>query len=396
MRILTVVGTRPNFVKAAALLEEMGRHPEIESVLVHSGQHYDYEMSKTFFEDLEIPTPHVNLGVGSGGAVSQTAEIMRRLEGVIEETQPDVVVALGDVNSSLATALAAAQMRRTLAHVEAGLRSFDRTMPEEVNRVAIDALADVLFVTEPSGVENLLREGKPEEAIHMVGNVMIDALRRFLPRARECALPVLLPMSKNIREQREAYGVVTLHRPSTVDHRPTFRRIWAALQDVARELPLIFPVHPRTKVRIEDSGLRETSCSDTNRLHLAPPMSYLAFLRLQSEAELIITDSGGVQEESSALGVPCLTVRENTERPITLTEGTNRLVGLDGNRLLDEARKVLRGEGKVGRIPKLWDGHAATRIVERLLNRIPDVHDLVPLGSSNERANIARPQYRLM
>ncbi|MFZ0963020.1 MAG: UDP-N-acetylglucosamine 2-epimerase (non-hydrolyzing) [Terriglobia bacterium] len=371
MRILAVVGTRPNFVKIAPLLDEMSRHPDIKTILVHTGQHYDYEMSRAFFDDLDIPKPHVNLEVGSGTAVAQTAEIMLRLERVMEETQPDLVVVVGDVNSTLSAALAAAKMGLPLAHVEAGLRSFDRSMPEEINRVLTDALADFLFVTEPSGVENLLREGRPAERIYLVGNVMIDALRRFLPRAKRHPLPhELQARDKSRLDLVGPYGLVTLHRPSTVDNLATFRAIWAALEEIAKEVPLIFPVHPRTQNRMEEGGLRGSWQDASDGIHLVPPMGYLEFLRLQSEATLVITDSGGVQEETTALGIPCLTVRENTERPITLTEGTNLLVGLDGRRLVEEARKIVRGEGKKGNVPKLWDGHASTRIVRALLGAV--------------------------
>jgi UDP-N-acetylglucosamine 2-epimerase (non-hydrolysing) len=371
MRILTIVGARPNFVKVVPLLDEMRRYPEMETILIHTGQHYDYEMSKAFFEDLEIPAPHLNLGVGSGTAVTQSAEIMLRLERVMEEVQPDVVVVVGDVNSTLSAALTAAKMGLPLAHVEAGLRSFDRTMPEELNRVLTDAVADFLFVTEPSGVENLRREGRPEERIYLVGNVMIDALRRFLPRAK--ALPILhhlQALGKSCVDLTRPYGLVTLHRPSTVDDRATFRMIWAALEVIANEIPLIFPVHPRTQSRMEEWGFCGPRRDTSSSIRVLPPLSYLQFLRLQSEAKLMITDSGGVQEESTALGIPCLTVRESTERPITISEGTNLLVGLNGCRLVEEAQKILRGEGKKGQAPRLWDGHASTRIVRTLADKV--------------------------
>ena len=371
MRILTVVGARPNFVKIAPLLDEMRRYPEMEAILVHTGQHYDDEMSKDFFRDLEIPTPYLNLGVGSGTAVAQTAEIMLRLEPVVEETQPDLVVVVGDVNSTLAAALTAAKMGLPLAHVEAGLRSFDRAMPEEVNRVLTDALADFLFVSEPSGVENLLSEGRPEERIYLVGNVMIDALDRFLPRAKRHPIPSeLQARGKSHVDLTGPYGLVTLHRPSTVDNLATFRVIWAALEEIAKELPLIFPVHPRTQSRMVEGELSGSWQDASDGIRVVPPMSYLEFLRLQSEATLMITDSGGVQEETTALGIPCLTVRENTERPITLSEGTNLLVGLNGRRLVEDARKILRGEGKKGHVPELWDGHASARIVRTLSGAI--------------------------
>jgi UDP-N-acetylglucosamine 2-epimerase (non-hydrolysing) len=339
----------------------------MEAILVHTGQHYDYEMSTAFFEDLQIPAPHLNLGVGSGAAVAQTAEIMLRLERVMADTQPDVVLVMGDVNSTLAAALTAAKMELPVAHVEAGLRSFDRAMPEEINRVLTDALADFLFVTEPSGVENTRREGRPAERIYLVGNVMIDALNRFLPRAQRQPIPYEFPaQGKWALKSTSPYGVVTLHRPSTVDSLETFRKIWGALEVIAKEIRLIFPVHPRTQSRMEECGLRSSRHGSASGIHVVPPMSYLQFLKLQSEATLMITDSGGVQEETTALGIPCLTVRENTERPLTVSEGTNLLVGLDGQRLVEEARIVLRGKGKKGRIPKLWDGHASTRIVQIL------------------------------
>jgi UDP-N-acetylglucosamine 2-epimerase (non-hydrolysing) len=371
MRILTIVGARPNFVKVAPLMDEMNHQPEIEAILVHTGQHYDYEMSRAFFEDLEIPEPHVNLEVGSGTPVAQTAEIMLRLERVMEQAQPDVVVVVGDVNSTLSAALTAVKMGRPVAHVEAGLRSFDRTMPEEINRVLTDAISDFLFVTEPSGAENLLREGRPEERIFLAGNVMIDSLRRFLPRAKRHALPAeLSAWSKHNGQPAGAYGLVTLHRPSTVDNLETLRAIWEALKEIANDVPLIFPLHPRTQSRMKEGGLCEAWQDASNGVSLVPPMSYLPFLKLESEATLVITDSGGVQEETTALAVPCLTVRENTERPITVSEGTNVLVGLNGRRLVQEARKILGGEGKKGRVPRLWDGHASARIVRTLADQI--------------------------
>jgi len=368
MRILTIVGARPNFVKAAPLLEELGRHAGLESILVHTGQHYDHEMSKVFFEELRIIAPHINLDVGSGTGVRQTAEIMLRLEPILEKTQPGIVVVVGDVNSTLAAALTAAKMGLPLAHVEAGLRSFDRSMPEEANRILTDALAGLLFASEPSAVENLRREGRPPEAIHLVGNVMIDALRRFLPEAKRSPLPAELAVAlADFRiDLTRPYGLVTLHRPATVDNDAILRSMGAALEEIASELPLIFPVHPRTQSKWEKACIQRPGRCASRRLLLVPPLSYLSFLQLESAATLVITDSGGVQEETTALGVPCLTVRENTERPVTLSEGTNVLVGLDGRRLVGEARKVLRGGGKRGQVPKLWDGHASERIVRVL------------------------------
>jgi UDP-N-acetylglucosamine 2-epimerase (non-hydrolysing) len=385
MRILTVVGARPNFVKVAPLLDEMSRHPEIESILVHTGQHYDNEMSRTFFEELQIPTPHFNLGVSHGTAVTQTAEVVLQMERVLEETLPDVVVVVGDVNSTLSAALTAAKMGLPIAHIEAGLRSFDRTMPEEINRVLTDALSDFLFVTEPSGVENLRREGRPAGNIYLAGNVMIDALQRFLPKAKRSTV---MPAFANLPGVKSRYGLVTLHRPRTVDNPSTLRELWAGLEVIAQKLPLIFPVHPRTRSRMDQYG-----SMDSRHVQIVPPMSYLQFLRLQSEAALVITDSGGVQEETTALGIPCLTVRENTERPITVSEGTNTLVGLDAKRLVEEARKVLRGTGKKGRVPKLWDGRASERIVRTLADHFRSGPAAKQMNAQSVAASTALPAH---
>jgi len=299
MRILIVVGTRPNFVKVAPLLEEINLHPELEAILVHTGQHYDYQMSRAFFEDLQIPTPHLNLEVGSGTAVGQIAEIMLRLERVMEKTRPDVVVVVGDVNSTLSAAITAVKMGLPIAHVEAGLRSFDRTMPEEVNRVLTDAISDLLFVTEPSGVENLLREGHPAEKIFLVGNVMIDALQHSLPKAKTSPLPPELEEEGGTPfDLTNPYGLVTLHRPSTVDNLETLRAIWSALEVIAKDVPLIFPVHPRTQSRMVEGGLCTSLQDASSGIRMIPPLTYLQFLRLQSQATMMITDSGGVQEET--------------------------------------------------------------------------------------------------
>jgi UDP-N-acetylglucosamine 2-epimerase (non-hydrolysing) len=389
MRILMVVGARPNFVKIAPLMEAMRRHPDIQPILVHTGQHYDFEMSKVFFVELGIPEPDINLEVGPGTAVKQVAEIMLRLERVMEETQPDLVLVVGDVNSTLAGALAAVKTGRPVAHVEAGLRSFDRTMPEEINRILIDSVSDFLFVTEPSGVENLTREGRPPERIYLVGNVMIDSLRRHLSHARHSPLPKELAVQEvDGAAAMGPYGLVTLHRPATVDDAARFRAVWGSLQEISQDLPLIFPVHPRTKQAMSEIGIPDRRHDDSHGMVLIPPLSYLQFLKLESEATLVITDSGGVQEETTALGVPCLTVRENTERPITISEGTNTLVGREGYRLVQEARKILRGEGKKGRIPGLWDGFAAVRIVRNLLSQV-EADKALPGNPVNTGAAIA-------
>jgi UDP-N-acetylglucosamine 2-epimerase (non-hydrolysing) len=368
MKVLSVVGARPNFVKIAALMAELQQHPGIRPLLVHTGQHYDLEMSDFFFQELGIPQPDINLEVGSASAACQIAQIMERLEPVLVTERPDIVVVVGDVNSTLAGALTASKLGIQVAHVEAGLRSFDRTMPEEINRVVTDAIADFLFVSEPSGVENLLKEGRPTSQIFLVGNVMIDTLKSCLARARQLepfADPDIWGQYGSNRPAR--FALVTLHRPSTVDNAPVFRIVWQALEEISKEIPLLFPVHPRTRNRLRDLGLESPPgahpFAHSNGIRLISPLSYLQFLHLESLATVVITDSGGIQEETTVLGVPCLTVRENTERPITVTEGTNTVVGLNPERLKEEARQILCGKGKQGRAPALWDGQAAQRIV---------------------------------
>jgi UDP-N-acetylglucosamine 2-epimerase (non-hydrolysing) len=363
MKIANIVGARPNLVKIAPLLREMRRHPEIQPVLVHTGQHYDEKLSDIFFRQMEIPEPDVNLEVGSGSHAWQTAEILKKIELVLLEQKPDCVLVVGDVNSTIATALAAAKLGIEIVHVEAGLRSFDRAMPEEINRILTDALADYLFVTEEDAVENLLREGRPRERIHFVGNVMIDALRQFLPIAQQSKIGRELSLEDG--NGFLPFAILTLHRPSNVDSPETLQRLLGAIEQVAYELPVIFPVHPRTQQKLKDIGLREHP-----HLRLIAPVGYLDFLCLLSRARLVLTDSGGIQEETTALGVPCLTLRENTERPITVTEGTNQIVGQDPAKILEAARGILSGKTKTGRVPKFWDGHAARRIVEILLRDV--------------------------
>jgi UDP-N-acetylglucosamine 2-epimerase (non-hydrolysing) len=371
-RILVVAGARPNFVKIAPLMEQLAarRASGVETLLVHTGQHYDEAMSRLFFDQLGIPRPDVNLEVGSGAHGQQTGEVLARIEPVLLEWKPDVVVVVGDVNSTLAAALAAAKLHIPVAHVEAGLRSFDRSMPEETNRVLTDALADFLFVSEPSGVENLRREGVAESKIHLVGNVMIDSLRKFRELARgSCALRDLRLLAGDGKARR--YALLTLHRPANVDDATTLRPLLECLAEIAREVPILFPAHPRTQERIERFGLgglvRTVWQSDDAGMLLCPPVGYLEFLHLESEAVLVLTDSGGIQEETTVLGVPCLTLRESTERPITVTEGTNTLVGNHPTRIRAAARAILAGNGKQGRTPALWDGRAAERIVSLLV-----------------------------
>lgn len=347
--ILHVVGARPNFVKAAPVLRAI-RQLGLQQILVHTGQHYDRNMSEVFFSELEIPEPDFNLEVGSGSHAVQTAEIMRRFEPVVLDRKPDIVLVYGDVNSTVAAALVCAKLLVPVAHVEAGLRSFDREMPEEINRIVTDRLSDMLFTPSEDGDANLLNEGVPSERIYRVGNVMIDSLVRRLPAARN--------LPKNGFPDR--FALVTLHRPGNVDDNSTLRRILDALIGISEHLPILFPVHPRTRQRIAEFGL------NTEKLHLLEPIPYIEFLSLQSRAAAVITDSGGIQEETTYLGVPCLTVRPNTERPITVTVGTNILVGEDTGRLTTELKNILAGKSKKGSVPPLWDGRAGERIAEIL------------------------------
>jgi UDP-N-acetylglucosamine 2-epimerase (non-hydrolysing) len=357
MLVMNVVGARPNFMKIAPVVEAL-REAGVPQYLVHTGQHYDEKMSQLFFDDLGIPAPDLNLEVGSGSQAVQTAEILRRFEPVLLEVKPDVVVVVGDVNSTLACALAAAKLGIPVAHIEAGLRSFDRTMPEEINRVVTDCLSDLLFVSEPSGVKNLRNEGIAGERVHFVGNVMIDTLLRHRAAAEGSDIRARLGLLG-----ADSYALVTLHRPSNVDRPDKLAGIIRALGALALDLPVVFPIHPRTRKNALDAGLeRDLECLITTE-----PLGYLDFLNLMSRAAVVVTDSGGIQEETTVLGVPCLTVRENTERPATITFGTNRLIGPHPEVLLRAVRQALRGPRKIGRLPALWDGRAAHRIVEVLV-----------------------------
>jgi UDP-N-acetylglucosamine 2-epimerase (non-hydrolysing) len=329
--------------------------------LVHTGQHYDVNMSDVFFQQLGIPAPDVNLAVGSGSHAKQTAEIMIRLEPVVLERQPDIALVYGDVNSTVATALVCAKLGVPVGHVEAGLRSFDRTMPEEINRLVTDQLADLLFTPSEDGDENLRKEGISADRIFRVGNVMIDSLVRLLPAAHATALPTAVPIKTDGLPER--YALVTLHRPANVDDNVRLKGILESLLEVNQDLAVVFPAHPRTRKRIEDFGL------NAGQLRLLDPLPYVDFLGLQSRATVVITDSGGIQEETSYLGVPCLTLRENTERPITVSMGTNVLVGHDREKLRAELARVLSGKAKKGTVPPLWDGHAGERIADILVTR---------------------------
>lgn len=337
-------------MKAAPVLRALKQWPNVRQTLVHTGQHYDHNMSDVFFAQLEIPTPDVNLGVGSGSHAQQTAQIMSQFEGVVLERRPDIVLVYGDVNSTVAAALVCSKLGIRVGHVEAGLRSFDWSMPEEINRVVTDRLADMLFTPSEDGDRNLLREGTDPRRIFRVGNVMIDSLTRLLPVAER--------LPRNGYPDR--YALVTLHRPSNVDDGDTLKSLLQSLLQVNDEMAVVFPVHPRTRQRIEEFGL------ETGSLHLTEPKPYIEFLSLQRRAAVVITDSGGIQEETTYLGIPCLTLRNNTERPVTVDMGTNLIVGQDREKLAAEMSRIASGNGKHGVIPPLWDGHAGDRIAEIL------------------------------
>jgi UDP-N-acetylglucosamine 2-epimerase (non-hydrolysing) len=368
MKVVSVVGARPNFIKAAPLVREMRRYPDVSSFLVHTGQHYDERMAGQFFRELELPEPDVALGIGSGSGAFQIAEVMRRLEPVLEANKPDIVLVVGDVNSTLGAALTAAKCGIPVAHVEAGLRSFDRSMPEEVNRVLTDAISEHLFVTEQSGCDNLAHEGVPPARIHLVGNVMIDSLDALRPLWKRSGV------QERLGVEPRAYGVLTLHRPANVDDDVMLQTLIAAVAEVARETPIVFPVHPRTRARLttgDGPPLLHWGHGDrpaTKGILCVEPLGYVDFIALVAGARLVLTDSGGLQEETTALGVPCLTLRDNTERPITVTHGTNQVVGRSADRILEAAFCVMEGSSdrQVPPRPPLWDGRAAQRIVAAL------------------------------
>lgn len=356
VNILTVVGARPNFMKAAPLVHCL-RARGHEASLIHTGQHYDPNMSKVFFDDLGMPEPDEYLGVGSGSHAEQTARVMIEIEKVLEARRPDIAVVVGDVNSTVATSLTATKLWIPVAHVEAGLRSRDRKMPEEVNRLVTDALADMLFTPSRDGDENLRAEGVPDSKVHFVGNIMIDSLVTHLERAGQSDVCDRLGVTPG------KYGVVTLHRPSNVDEPEVLHGILGALAEIARDLPLVFACHPRTKARLE-ADAQSRAVLESSPIQVIGPLGYLDFLRLTSQSALVVTDSGGLQEETTYLKIPCVTARENTERPITVTEGTNTIVGTDPARILAAARKGLeRGVGH-GSVPEFWDGRTAERIVD--------------------------------
>ena len=360
MKILCVCGARPNFMKIAPIMHELARADGVQTRLVHTGQHYDEKMSRLFFVDLGIPTPDVNLEVGSGTHAVQTAEIMKRIEPVLTEFEPDWVIVVGDVNGTMAATLTAVKLGMPVAHVEAGLRSFDRAMPEEINRMVTDSISDALFVTEPSAVENLRREGVAQERVHLVGNVMVDTLLRHRATAAESEIISTLGL------ESRGFALVTLHRPSNVDDPDVLSGIFDALEVISADMPIVFPVHPRSRSRIESFGLGDRVAAISG-LRLLDPLGYLDFLKLMDESAVVLTDSGGIQEETTVLGVPCLTLRENTERPITLTEGTNQLTGASKDRILEAYTRTRSQKKRACKVPDLWDGRAAERIVKILL-----------------------------
>ena len=361
-KILLIVGARPNFMKVAPIFAEMKRRSaDFAPMIVHTGQHYDAAMSDAFFDDLGMSKPDVYLGVGSGSHAVQTAKVMTEFEPVVLREKPDWVLVVGDVNSTIACALVGAKLGVKVAHVEAGLRSRDRTMPEEINRILTDSISDLLFTTSPEADENLRNEGIPAEKIRFVGNVMIDSLLEHLKVAERS------PVRQHLGVDGKDYAVLTLHRPSNVDDRSTFGGIIDALLAIAEKLPIVFPVHPRTRAKIDEFGFAEQIAK--SNIRLVEPLGYLDFMRLYSGAKLVLTDSGGLQEETTVLGIPCLTLRGNTERPITIEMGTNVLVGTDPEKIKQTAFDILVDENltKNAKIPPLWDGKTAGRICDELL-----------------------------
>ena len=367
MKIINIVGARPNFMKIAPLMAQYSERDNIEPVLVHTGQHYDEKMSDLFFRQLEIPEPDVNLGVGSASHAVQTAEIMKAFEPVCLEHKPDVVLVVGDVNSTIACGLVAVKLGIKLVHVEAGLRSGDRKMPEEINRILTDSISDLLFCTEQSGVDNLLAEGVSKHRIHMVGHVMIDTLLKNLQKAQQSN--ILNDLKQQFSLNSNDYAVLTMHRPSNVDDPVVFGRILDALEVIQSDLPIIFPIHPRTRKNISDTSIGHRIDVMAN-VHLLEPVGYFDFLKMTSNAKLVLTDSGGIQEETTVLKIPCLTLRENTERPITSDIGSNQIVGTETENILNAYQRISSGSWRQPQIPPLWDGNAAQRIVRIILEEL--------------------------
>lgn len=363
IKVLCVVGARPNFMKSAPLMREFQkRHSRFNAKLIHTGQHYDRQLCQLFFEDLKMPQPDAYLGVGSGSHAQQTAKIMVELERILQDENPKVVIVFGDVNSTMAAAIVAAKLHLKIAHVEAGLRSFDNTMPEEINRIVTDRLSDFLFVTEKSGLEHLRQEGTGEDKIFFTGNIMIDSLVSNLPVADKSK--ILEKMSLTAGE----YVVLTLHRPANVDNMKILSDILNTLSEIGQKIPVVFPCHPRTKKNLEQFGLRDKL--DLRTLHIIEPLGYLDFLKLQSQSKFVLTDSGGVQEETTYLNIPCITLRDNTERPVTVDVGSNVVTGLDRSKIMKVVDQIFEGNPKKGKIPDLWDGQTAGRIVDVLERKL--------------------------
>lgn len=361
-KILSVVGARPNFMKVAPLHKELLKHTDtVEHLICHTGQHFDEKMSKVFFDELELPKPDFFLGVSGGSHAQQTANVMIKFEEVVAETKPDLVIVVGDVNSTLACSVVASKLNIQVAHVEAGLRSFDNEMPEEVNRKITDVISDYLFVSEPSGIENLKNEGVSPDKHFFVGNVMIDSLQNYISRAEESDILNQLSIEEN------NYSLVTFHRPSNVDNAEDLKQLVDFLNNLADLSKVVFPIHPRTVNNLKKAGLYELL--STNIIQL-PPVGYIDFLALQKASQIVVTDSGGIQEETTVLGVQCLTARKNTERPVTVTQGTNQLMGTDYDKILTAAKEIINGSVKVGAIPELWDGKASERIVDIILEKL--------------------------
>jgi len=374
IKLLCIVGTRPNFMKIAPIINQMEKYNSVHSpqeifeyLLVHTGQHYDDNMSDHFFKDLQMPPPDIHLGIGSGTHSEQTAKIMIKFEKVCFQENPDLVIVVGDVNSTLACSIVAAKLLIPVAHIEAGLRSFDRRMPEEVNRIVTDSLSEYLFTTCRDANENLKIEGVLQNKIYFVGNVMIDTLLKF----KEIANSKVKRFNKL---KALNYGLLTLHRPSNVDNKKNCHQIFEALTEISKKVPIIFPAHPRTQKMIDEFGFSHFfqkklpfNLAQMRGIYIIPPLSYLEFIYLMGSAKLILTDSGGIQEETTVFGIPCLTLRENTERPITIKEGTNTLAGANKEKIIKESFNILNGKGKTGKIPELWDGKASQRIMNILL-----------------------------
>jgi len=360
-KIICVVGARPNFMKIAPIIREISLHEKMKALLVHTGQHYDEMMKRSFFDQLGIPEPDVDLEVGSGSHAVQTAEVMKRFEPILDKEQPDAILVVGDVNSTIACSLVAVKKNIPIVHVEAGLRSYDREMPEEINRVLTDQISSLLFTTEKSAASNLVKEGIVGEKVQFVGNVMIDTLMYQMKNASP-----LSDISGGERLRKKAYALLTLHRPSNVDDRATLSRILDVVRELSMRIPIVFPVHPRTQKQIDEFELR--AVFDTPGIITMKPVGYHQMIGLMSNSNFVLTDSGGIQEETTALGVPCVTLRENTERPITVLEGTNTIVGSDPEKIRIAVREILEGVGKAGKIPEFWDGKASQRIVSYIYN----------------------------